>query len=182
MDARPVSVWANPKPIFPIIPADSIIPTGAGLGSTWEAGTTPSPFALGPVPALQSHIPNPRYRFRKVETQTEPSTSKPTTSKPSTSKPSSSKTTTTTTAATTRTRSRSRPESSRPGPSRSAPAPARTAPVTTLTLTPVTVQGVPGSTVVGIDTVSDVQQLISGSKLIYIFIQIIFILDFGFTC
>ena len=146
-------MWANPTPVFPIIPVDSIVPTGAGLGSEWHVETTPSPFALGPVPALQTHIPNPKYRFPKAGAKTAPTTSKPTTTKPSTSKPSTSRSTSG--PSSTRTRSQSRSGSSRPGPSRPVPPPAPAVP--TLVLAPVVVQGVPGSTAVGVDTVSDVQ-------------------------
>ena len=130
-DAAPVSVWANPKPVFPIIPVDSIIPTGNGLGSTWLTGTTASPFALGPVPPLQSHIPNPKHRYSKGA---RPSRSK---SRPARSTPSTTSTTTVAPA----------------GPS-----------VPALVLAPVTVRGVPGSTIVGIDTVSAEQHFESFSK------------------
>ena len=106
------------------------MPTGVGLGSTWAPGSNPSPFALGPVPPIQSHIPNPRLRFpRKTEVSTR-----------STTRPS---------------RSRSRPGPSRPEPE-STSAPTALA-VPTITVAPVTVRGVPGSTIVGVDTVSDVQ-------------------------
>lgn len=129
-DTAPVSVWANSAPVYPIIPVDSIIPTGAGLGSTWAPGSNPSPFALGPVPPIQSHIPNPRLRFSQ----------KPETSTRSTTRSS---------------RSRSRPEPSRTEPE-STSAPTALA-VPAIVVAPVTVRGVPGSTIVGIDTVSDVQ-------------------------
>ena len=138
-DTTPVSVWANPPPVYPIIPADSIIPTGNGLGPEHKAGSSPSPFALGPVPPLQPTLPNPRRRFsqpRKTYGKEYHLTKAGSSQEPPTQ--------------TTRARSKSRPRPTSTVATTSASVPAPPS----IVLAPVTVQGVPGSTIVGIDTVS----------------------------
>ena len=138
-NTTPASVWANPPPVYPIIPADSIVPTGNGLGPEHEAGTTPAPFALGPVPPLQSSLPNPRRRFsqRRITYGEEYHLKKAgTSSTPSTQA--------------TRSRSKSRSRPSQAVVPSAPPVPA----TPTLVLAPVTVRGVPGTTIIGVDTVS----------------------------
>ena len=156
-NTTPVSVWANPPPVYPIIPADSIIPTGNGLGPDHEAGKSPAPFALGPVPPLQTTLPNPKRRFsqRRITYGEEYHLSKAGTSKASPTQ-------------TARPRSKSRSRPSRAVVPSIPPVPA----TPTLVLAPVNVKGVPGTTIIGVDTVS-----LSNNTH---FITLTFTSDFGF--
>ena len=133
LDAPPVSVWSNPRPIYPDISTSNTIPTGVGIDALeWDkpdVDATPVPWSTGPVPSLEKSKtarPSTRKASKKVSTPTKP---KPTTTTSTSASPK--------------------------APSRRSNAPA---PFPRITVAPVALSGVPGSSHRGIDMVNIVVQ------------------------